>query len=201
MRMGLEPISQPMPMFTSTPSIVDVLASTTHATSATSMSSLFPNMSSVTTEARYVFKKILLITIFWSHKYTIQLQKAETPTPMIISFEFYSSKPLKTEYKPEQLASLLQAAASQNSNSTTLTSVLTSSNPQQPLTVTPTSGGFPNLNGTSLYRQSFGQANGNATFPPTAALLQNQSPTLQNGEYSSAMFQFFVTKPLSNMIR
>merc|ERR1712001_384582 len=51
MRMGLEPISQPMPMFTSTPSIVDVLASNTHATSATSMSSLFPNMSSVTTEA------------------------------------------------------------------------------------------------------------------------------------------------------
>ena len=68
-------------------------------------------------------------------------------------------------------------------SSTTLTSVLTSSNPQQqqPLTVTPASGGFPNLNGTSLYRQSFGQSNGNATFPPTAALLQNQSPTLQNG--------------------
>ena len=61
--------------------------------------------------------------------------------------------------------------------------MLTSSNPQQqqPLTVTPASGGFPNLNGTSLYRQSFGQSNGNATFPPTAALLQNQSPTLQNG--------------------
>ena len=64
--------------------------------------------------------------------------------------------------------------------------MLTSSNPQQqqPLTVTPASGGFPNLNGTSLYRQSFGQSNGNATFPPTAALLQNQSPTLQNGTFS-----------------
>lgn len=148
MRMGLEPISQPMPMFTSAPSIVDVLASSgPHASSATSMAaSLFPNMSSVTTEAN-------------------------KPTPV-----------MKTEYKPEQLASLLQAAASQNSSSTTLTSVLTSSNPQQqPLTVTPASGGFPNLNGTSMYRQSFGQSNGNATFPPTAALLQNQSPTLQNG--------------------
>jgi hypothetical protein len=102
----------------------------------------------------------------------VKLQlEANKPTPV-----------MKTWYKPEQLASLLQAAASQNSSSTTLTSVLTSSTPQQqPLTVTPASGGFPNLNGTSLYRQSFGQPNGNATFPPTAALLQNQSPTLQNG--------------------
>ena len=85
----------------------------------------------------------------------------------------------------------LQAAASQGS--TTLTPVLTSTNsPQhQGLTVTPTSGNFNNyqlpINGTTLFKQSFGQAtNGNATFPPTATLLQNQSNVIQqNGNFIS----------------
>ena len=84
-------------------------------------------------------------------------------------------------------------------SSTTLTSVLTSSNPQQqPLTVTPASGGFPNLNGTSLYRQSFGQSNGNATFPPTAALLQNQSPTIQNGSYFKSIIVAHTSDGMGN---
>ena len=80
----------------------------------------------------------------------------------------------------------MQAAASQGS--TTLTPVLTSTNSpqQQGLTVTPTSGNFNNyqlpINGTTLFKQSFGQAtNGNATFPPTATLLHNQSNVIQNG--------------------
>ena len=156
MRMGLEPISQPMPTSNnSTHSIVDVLAgghapnNNNHA----SVSALFPNMSAVTCE----------------------------PSPKIP----------KTEYKPEQLATLLQAAASQGS--TTLTPVLTSSSPTsvggqlptQGLTVTPTSAGFHSFNGgTTLYKQSFGQANGSATFPPTATLLQNQSNVIQNGKFS-----------------
>jgi len=153
MRMGLEPISQPMPV-SSTHSIVDVLSSgggpgvtgiTTgsHIPPPPPTSVLFPNMSAVTSE----------------------------PSPAKIP---------KTEYKPEQLATLLQAAASQGS--TTLTPVLTSSNsPQQGLTVTPTSGNFHSFNGTTLFKQSFGQANGNATFPPTATLLHNQSNVIQNG--------------------
>jgi hypothetical protein len=78
MRMGLEPISQPMPLFVTSstaPNLVDVFSATNYATSTSSVSSMFPNMSSATPSA--------------------------------------SDKPLKTEYKPEQLASLLQAAASQ----------------------------------------------------------------------------------------
>ena len=155
MRMGLEPISQPIPTTNNnTHSIVDVLANS-HPTpnNSTSVSSLFPNMSAVTCE----------------------------PSP---------SKIPKTEYKPEQLATLLQAAASQGS--TTLTPVMTSSpstvtphpggGPQQGLTVTPTSANFHSFNGTTLYKQSFGQANGNASFPPTATLLQNQSNVIQNGK-------------------
>jgi len=165
MRMGLEPVSQPMPA-PSMHSIVDVLSSGGcgpggpnptgiptmggHPPGPPPASVLFPNMSAVT---------------------------SEQPSP---------SKIPKTEYKPEQLATLLQAAASQGS--TTLTPVLTSTNSpqQQGLTVTPTSGNFNNyqlpINGTTLFKQSFGQAtNGNATFPPTATLLHNQSNVIQNG--------------------
>lgn len=89
----------------------------------------------------------------------------------------------KSEYKPEQLATLLQAAASQGGSATTLTPVMSSTSTG--LTVTPTSGNFHNsFNGTSLYKQSFGghAANGgNASFPPTATLLQNQTNVIQNG--------------------
>ncbi len=88
---------------------------------------------------------------------------------------------LKAEYKPEQLASLLAAATSQPLVTGGLTSQTANA---APLTVSTTTGGglFPNLNGTTLYRQSFGQTAANGGFPPAAALLQNQSPaTLQNG--------------------
>ena len=90
MRMGLEPISQPMPAV-STHSIVDVLSQSSGNSPATpvSMSALFPNMSAVTSEPSVTPK-----------------------TP-------------KSEYKPEQLATLLQAAASQQ-GSTTLTPVMSS---------------------------------------------------------------------------
>ena len=164
MRMGLEPISQPMPAV-STHSIVDVLSQSSGNSPATpvSMSALFPNMSAVTSEPSVTPK-----------------------TP-------------KSEYKPEQLATLLQAAASQQ-GSTTLTPVMSSAQvcttlitqpiseifndfPSiQGLTVTPTNGNFQSFNGTTLYKQSFGpQANGGTAFPPTATLLQNPSP-LQNGK-------------------
>ena len=146
MRMGLEPISQPMPL--STHSIVDVLS---HPT-PTSVSALFPNMSAVT-----------------------QSEQSSCSPPKLP----------KTECKPEQLATLLQAAASSQGpvSSTTLTPVMTSA---QGLTVTPTGGNttanFHNFNGTTLYKQSFGQANGNATFPPTATLLHsNSNAAIQNG--------------------
>ena len=89
MRMGLEPISQPMPSV-STHSIVDVLSHSNSPATPVSMSALFPNMSAVTSEPSVV----------------------PTKTP-------------KTEYKPEQLATLLQAAASQQ-GSTTLTPVMSS---------------------------------------------------------------------------
>ena len=90
MRMGLEPISQPMPAV-STHSIVDVLSQSSGNSPATpvSMSALFPNMSAVTSEP-------------------------SVPPKMP-----------KSEYKPEQLATLLQAAASQQ-GSTTLTPVMSS---------------------------------------------------------------------------
>eukprot|EP00093_Oithona_nana_P009700 09700.XXX_147474_125173_1 [CDS] Oithona nana genome sequencing. len=92
MRMGLEPISQPMPAV-STHSIVDVLSHSSvggnSPATPVSMSALFPNMSAVTSEP-------------------------SVPPKMP-----------KNEYKPEQLATLLQAAASQQ-GSTTLTPVMRS---------------------------------------------------------------------------
>lgn len=152
MRMGLEPISQPMPLFVTSgpPSLVDVLA--TSNSNNTTVSSLFPNMSSAT-----------------------PLSPAMVAAAAAAAAN--GEKQLKTEYKPEQLASLLQAAASQPQASNTFTT----STSLPPLTVTTsTPANFPGLNGASLYRQSFGQAT--ASFPPTAALLQQQQPpTMSNG--------------------
>merc|ERR1711953_1573852 len=94
----------------------------------------------------------------------------------------------KNEYKPEQLATLLQAAASQQ-GSTTLTPVMSSA---QGLTVTPTNGNFQSFNGTTLYKQSFGPqaTNGGTAFPPTATLLQNPSP-LQNKPTKERLKSYF----------
>ena len=97
-------------------------------------------------------------------------------------------KQLKTEYKPEQLASLLQAAASQPvpvmmtsstaGSSPHITSTMASCLPQSPLLPST----FPGLNGATLYRPPFQSA---PTFPQNAAILQQQqqqSTSSQNGE-------------------
>ena len=96
-------------------------------------------------------------------------------------------KQLKTEYKPEQLASLLQAAASQPvpvmmtssvvGSSPHITSSMASCLPQSPLLPST----FPGLNGATLYRPPFQSA---PTFPQNAAILQQQqSSSSQNGKF------------------
>lgn len=174
MRMGLEPISQPMPTST-THSIVDVL------NTQVSFSQLDRTLSR---------NLIALFLLQVSTPATSSAAAALFPNMSAVT-ESNAQSPKKTEYKPEQLATLLQAATSQNS--TTLTPVLSSSG----LTVTPTTQFHNSFNGTTLYKQSFGQqaTNGNATFPPTATLLQNQN-VIQNGKYSFKRFQdlYFIRK-------
>ena len=163
MRMGMEPISQPMPPLQ--PSIVDTMSATNFTPTATS------NGLSVSAAA---------------------------------------SDKLKTEYKPEQLATLLHAAASQP---LTMTSLVQSSAPQNilatqsPITAAtplstavtgllPTSVAasvaapalplMPGMNGTAaaLYRQSLQQVN-NTAFSPQVAAVSSHSPLVQNGKFCS----------------
>ena len=158
MRMGLEPISQPMPIFTTQPNLIDVLASCSSMT-MTPTQHLFPNMSAL--------------------------------NPVDIKGAMNGSnggeKQLKTEYKPEQLASLLQAAASQpvpvmmtsssSGSSPHITSTMAPGRPQSPLMPST----FPGLNGATLYRPAFQPT---PTFPQNAAILQQQQQqqtTSQNG--------------------
>ena len=69
MRMGLEPISQPMPSV-STHSIVDVLSHSNSPVTPVSMSALFPNMSAVTLSPRWYLRKHLKLSTSrnsWPH--------------------------------------------------------------------------------------------------------------------------------------
>ena len=157
MRMGLEPISQPMPIFTTQPNLIDVLASCSSMT-MTPTQHLFPNMSA--------------------------LNPIEMKTTMTTTATNGAEKQLKTEYKPEQLASLLQAAASQpipvmmtsaaavTNSSPQMTQTLAAGLPQSPLLPTT----FPGLNGATLYRPPFQPA---TTFPQSAAILQQQQQQQQ----------------------
>ena len=155
MRMGMEPVSQPMPAsgpVSLSTSVVDSLSS-------------IPNAVSTTTS-------------FGS-------------TTMM--------KQPKTEYKPEQLANLLQAAVASQPTSTAVTSSSMLSNSQLPssslsnailagATTTssqPSLSSYPlisGMNGTAtaaaLYRQSLQQVNSGPAFP--ASIIQ-QNQTLQNG--------------------
>jgi hypothetical protein len=91
-------------------------------------------------------------------------------------------KQLKTEYKPEQLASLLQAAASQplpvmmtsSISGPQMTPSLAQGLPQSAMLPAT----FPGLNGATLYRPPFQTV---APFPPAAAILPQQAAA-QNGE-------------------
>ena len=154
--MGLEPISQPMPIFTTQPNLIDVLASCSSMT-MTPTQHLFPNMSA--------------------------LNPIEMKTTTVNGGE----KQLKTEYKPEQLASLLQAAASQPvpvmmtssaglTSSPQLAPTLAAGLPQSP--ILPAT--FPGLNGATLYRPPFQPA---TTFPQSAAILQQQQQQQQQQQH------------------
>jgi hypothetical protein len=148
MRMGLEPVSQPMPVYAAPqPNLLNVLASCNPMTTLAPNPNLFPNMSALNPVG--------------------------------------GDKQLKTEFKPEQLASLLQAAASQplpvmmtstsgSMSSPQMTATLAPGLPQTP--ILPQT--FAGLNGATLYRPPFQPA---PAFPQSAAVVQQQQPEAQNG--------------------
>ena len=122
MRMGLEPISQPMPVIATIPSIVsDSLSSSisTIPTYSLLQGATGSAINSAAVAAPSTFGATAINNLSNEILAAQQIALAAQPggPPM---------KQLKTEYKPEQLASLLQAAASQ---------------PLTMASVTPTTGG------------------------------------------------------------
>ncbi len=191
MRMGLEPISQPMPAPFTTTAPVDVLAAAAAAAQAaaaahgadggaiTSVVSSAPAVSAISSSSLSVFPSVSL-TMGGAGGVAV------------------AEKQLKSEYKSEQLASLLAAAQQQQQQPTakvvTATAVPSSSiaafanlngNGAAIATGATTATAIPIAAGTaaSLYRSPAAAANSfqvnAAAFPGTAALLQQQGQQQQ----------------------
>ncbi len=188
MRMGLEPISQPMPAPFTTTAPVDVLAAAAQAAAAahgadggaiTSVVSSAPAVSAISSSSLSVFPSVSL-TMGGAGGVAV------------------AEKQLKSEYKSEQLASLLAAAQQQQQQPTakvvTATAVPSSSiaafanlngNGAAIATGATTATAIPIAAGTaaSLYRSPAAAANSfqvnAAAFPGTAALLQQQGQQQQ----------------------
>jgi hypothetical protein len=126
--MGLEPISQPMPVFSAASSApIDVLSIVSSVTSSTN--------------------------------------SGLTSSPMVFAA---APQQLKTEYKSDQLVSLLAASQPDQSAAAAAAAAAVAAN------------AFPTLNGGTLFRPNF-TTTSPMTFPGTTALLQ-QAQSLQNGK-------------------
>ena len=134
MRMGLEPISQPMPAITTT---LPLVASETISSSVNTMptysllqgttGSVVNSVATAPSTFGTIAINNLSNELLAAQQIALAAQQPGQP-PM---------KQLKTEYKPEQLASLLQAAASQPLTMASITPATMGQPPQHQLLLAP----------------------------------------------------------------